>query len=209
MKTSWGNIVAGGRSAWACAALWAYMQKLFGTRVICKANAVEMRGAAMVLQQMGVLDTQTFMSRYTTTIGRTIYTHIDVIDPAVGPERSIMLCVHVHQHVAQLDAEGSAPFMMRYIGSKSDRAMLEAQAILAGYEMAQWLGVISRVSMPPTLSWASELAREGTATLVNYALGPEEIELARGIVEAGLHTIAAGGRLTKSAKVAIEFLEGL
>jgi len=94
--------------------LWDHMEDHCGTRRARK-TAVEMQLVGGFLDAIGILDAEDFLSRYTTTIGRTIYTPWEV---GVGDLASQMLiCVHEHQHVHQY-LKGGVTFAWEEVQSR-------------------------------------------------------------------------------------------
>jgi hypothetical protein len=76
-------VSAATRSPWApaltggdVAGLWAHMTDHFGTRVVDKADAVEMRLAAHLLDAAGIVDRERFLESFATTIGRRILAYL-------------------------------------------------------------------------------------------------------------------------------------
>src|SRR5690606_22024002 len=86
---------------------WDAMQARYGTRIIDKASAAEMRLVGWFLERIGVLDAATFLERFTTTIGRRIYAPFTpgTPTPRHGLWSQMVICVHEHQHVEQQDRD--------------------------------------------------------------------------------------------------------
>lgn len=108
-------------------ALWDFMTREYGTRVIAKANAVEMQLVAQALGLIGVLDPEAFLRDYTTTLGRRIYVPFEPGRATEGRSLwgQLAVCVHEHQHVEQLDREGWFKFAGKYLLSSAGRAAFE------------------------------------------------------------------------------------
>lgn len=178
--------------------LWGYMSRRFGTTTVSKPRAAEMRLLAGVLGRLGVLDAQTFLARYATTIGRRIYVPFEVGVPERGwPLWSqLRICVHEHQHVVQLDEHGAVPFALRYLGSRSGRALLEADAYRTSLELHYW-----RFRELPRLDGMAH------AVLSGYALRGEDVEVAQRVLELSGDAIQRGAVITRAGRAAIDWLE--
>jgi hypothetical protein len=177
-------------------AFWSYMQSVYGSQQIDKRDAPSMKLVAEVLQLLKIEDTQTFLGRFTTTIGKRIYTPFDVGVPT--PEydlwAQIKICVHEHQHVAQYDAE-SIDYLARYLASGADRAGYEAEAYRTAAELDWWR--YHGLDSPRGLA----------QHLVPYNCTPSQIESAREIIELGEDTIQRGGLVSDTSAAAIEWLQ--
>ena len=94
----------------------------------------------MFLSRINVLDKDEFLRRYTTTIGKRIYTPFDVGVPDERYDlwRQISVCVHEHQHVEQLLRDGWLKFAGRYLVSSAARAAYEAEAFRCNMELHYW-----------------------------------------------------------------------
>ena len=103
---------------------WRHMTGAYGTRVIDKSSAWEMRLVGMFLARINVLDEEEFLRRFTTTIGKRIYTpfEVGVPDEHYDLWSQISVCVHEHQHVEQLLRDGWLKFAGRYLVSSVGRA---------------------------------------------------------------------------------------
>jgi hypothetical protein len=175
--------------------LWAFMSERFGTRVISKDDAIEMRAAAPILDLMGI-DGDRFLKHQATTIGHRIYVPFTVGIPIPNWDlnEQILTAVHEHQHVAQADREGQVRFSWFYLRDEADRARYEADARSAELEVHFWrFG-----KLPPPSDWVTGLE--------HYALGAEHVATARAILESRAHTIGHGGVYTTAGKAAIAWL---
>jgi len=119
--------------------LYGYMSGVYHSRVVPKGTSGAMKAAGWAFDLMGIQDAKTFMSRYTTTIGHTIYLPYVVgatQDPAVLA-KEISTCVHEHQHVEQYD-NGGWRWQWAYLTDPTARARYEAEAYATNLEMAFW-----------------------------------------------------------------------
>lgn len=160
---------------------WRRMQQHYGTRVVQKPNSPLMRAAGQGLELIRIMSAHTFMTRYTTVIGRTIYPWF-----LVGhgdPEmlwRQIVVCVHEHQHVEQFKRMGMIPYAAVYAGSPLQRALLEAEAYCCNIELHFW--------RTGELLPAQPLAK----ILLEYGCKPEHVQQAQHIYEACHERLKAG-----------------
>lgn len=117
-------------------AFWDAMMLHYGTRIVPKRDALEMRVTAHLLAGLKILDRDRFMNRYTTVWGNRIYPSF-VIGEGNEDElwRQIVVCVHEHQHVEQFRRMGLPGFFSRYLLSSSQRAALEAEAYCCNLEL--------------------------------------------------------------------------
>lgn len=176
---------------------WRAMQAHYGTTIIDKSNALEMRLAARFLQRANILDAPTFLKRFTTIIGRRIYAPFT---PGIATKRhslwsQLVVCVHEHQHVEQHDRDGKLRFSARYIASKPARTAYEAQAYICNIELHHWhTGQIPNIP---------ELAKR----LTDYGLRPSDIATAEQTLNNAAHQIQAGKLVTPASKTAIQWLQ--
>jgi hypothetical protein len=177
-------------------AFWSYMESVYGSTQIDKQDAPSMQLVADTLDLLGIQDKQTFLSRFTTTIGTHIYTPFDIGVPT--PEYSlwgqIVICVHEHEHVAQYRAEG-IDYLTHYLGSGADRADYEAEAYRTSAELGWWRarGVADAVGLADHLQ--------------AYNLTPGEIVSGLEIIQLSEDTIARGGLVSDATRTALEWLE--
>lgn len=178
--------------------LWDHMRRRFGTTTVSKPSASEMRLLADVLGRLGVVDAQAFLTRYATTIGRRIYVPFEVGVPQRGWSlwSQLSICVHEHQHVVQLDEHGPIPFALRYLGSRSGRALLEADAYRTSLELHYW-----RFGELPRLDGMAH------AVLSGYALRTEDVEIAQRVLELSGEAIQRGAVITRAGRAAIDWLQ--
>ena len=178
--------------------VWRALCGRYGTRVVRKRDALEMRATARALAFVGVLPADSFMARFTTVWGRRIYTPFE---PGEGDAEArwsqIVICAHEHQHVEQYArAGGFAAYAPGYLLSARRRALLEAEAYGCNMELAWWrYGVIPDPSL---------LAN----TLRNYGCGDADIEAAReALAERAGHLDGGGGPALAASLAAIEACE--
>ena len=67
-----------------------------------------MQSVARLLDAMGVLDAEEFLENYVTTVDRRIYVPFEIGEgnSSWGLWDQLVVCVHEHQHVEQLDRDG-------------------------------------------------------------------------------------------------------
>jgi hypothetical protein len=180
--------------------LWAFMRKTFGTRVVQKVDAGAMRVVSAALGAMGIVNARDFMTRFATTIGRTIYVPFVPGDETTGATgwdlwQQMLTCAHEHQHVVQLDRDGKVRFGFEYLRKKAARARYEAEARTTEVELHFW-----RFGAIPNL----ERLVEG---LSSYALRPADITAALSTLRSNAEAIRRGAVLTQAGHAAISWLE--
>ena len=176
---------------------WAFMSKTYGTRIINKNNAAEMKAVGELLRIMGVMDKEAFLKNYTTTLGKTIY-----IPKSIGFEDAnwslwgqVVICVHEHIHVYQDEQSGGLIYEWQYVTNSADRANYEAEAYRADMELSwRYQG-----SMPSAKSLAAKLK--------NYACTNVDIKVAEKQLALSIPAIKAGVILHPVTKVAIGWLD--
>lgn len=177
-------------------AFWDAMQARYGTRIIDKSSAAEMRLVGWFLERIGVLDAATFLERFTTTIGRRIYVPFTpgTPTPRHGLWSQMVICVHEHQHVEQQDRDGAFTFALRYLISRAARAAYEADAYRCNLELHHW--------HTGTIRSPRELAER----LRSYGVREADIDVAETTLIAAARTVKAGGLITAASKVAVAWL---
>lgn len=173
---------------------WAHLEDHFDSRRARKSDA-EMRMVAAMLDKMGIVDASAFLSRFTTTIGRTIYTPFEVGDPETHSLRSqLLICAHEHHHVWQF-AQDPARFAWRYVSDSARRAAYEADAFRCNQEVNFWL----RGTVPEP-----EATAEG---LRHYACSDTDVKVATVALRSSAVTARAGGVVNEASQVMIDWLE--
>lgn len=176
--------------------LWEHMSDHYRTRLARK-DEPEMQLVAKTLEAMGILDAEDFLSRFTTTIGRTIYTPYEI---GVGSQREIesqlRTCVHEHQHVVQY-IQGGAKFAFEYMVDSAKRAFYEADAFRCNLELHFWM----HGSLPDTLPDA--LAQN----LTHYGCTADDIAVCAKHLRMAARVVEQGGVSSDAGKVALAWLE--
>jgi len=188
--------LAGAEATEVVRAFWDFMVHEYGTRVIAKANALEMKAAAYALGLMDALDADAFLRDYTTTIGRSIYVPFEPGGDADGWSLwgQLAVCVHEHQHVEQLDRDGWLKFAGKYLLSSAGRAAYEAEAYRCDMELHFWR--TGEVLDPKTLA----------AKLKHYACTSTDIEVAEKALTMSAATVRRGGIVNRASQKAIAWL---
>ena len=138
-------------------------------------------------------DLETHLESVSVTIP-TPYGSLVLLSPSAvaDPTRYAITAAHECQHAAQREALGWGQVIIDYVGSPELRARAEADAYACGL----YVGYLLTGILP--------LASEAMDSLASatYHLAPEDIELARGVVESHLESMAAG--LPPPIAVAVE-----
>lgn len=172
---------------------WKYFCKKYGTRVVVKAEAVEMQVVAEALATMGIMNATRFLKDFTTTLGRNIYTPFipgNCVSTADCISQ-IAICVHEHVHVRQFK---DPAYAAEYLGSSSKRALHEAEAYRASMEMLYLLS--GRMPRADVLA----------AKLKNYACTSADVEVVRVYLRKAAIVVRGGGLVTPESIVAKKWL---
>lgn len=175
---------------------WGYMCNEYGTSVIDKRKAGEMKLVADVLGQMGVQDSATFMNNYTTTIGPRIYAPFEVGSPEGGWDlwQQMVICVHEHQHVHQYRKHGPIGFGLAYLTSRAARTEFEIEGYTCNMEMSYWR--YGKTGSPRKLA----------QSLRGYAVRETDIAVATEALGLAAYTIKQGGVVTEAMATAWPWL---
>lgn len=181
---------------------WAYMQSQYHSNVVAKNDSAVMEAAAALLEALKIQDKETFLKRFTTTLGRTIYIpfEIGVENEYYSLWGQVRVCVHEHQHIEQGDRDGWVIFGGRYLTSTSYRANYEAEAYGCDMEMEFWVDNMSTQELV-------EFGNQRAEGLRNYGCKEEDIEQAKQVLSLRAALVAQGVVETRSSQRAIEWLE--
>jgi len=176
---------------------WAFMSRKYGTKVVQKGNALEMKIVGGFLDLIGVLDKDTFMKNYTTTVGTIIYTPFipGFAVPGWDLFAQIRVCAHEHQHVVQYKNAGALLFAWDYVTSTAKRTMYEVEAYRTGMELTwRYLKQI-------------QSAKAIAAGLKNYGCTADDTMVAEKALLLAVPAIKAGGLTTSVGRVSAEWLD--
>lgn len=176
-------------------AFWAYMLARFKCEVVDKATSGRMAAAGWFLDLLGIMDRETFLDRYTTTIGSTIFAPFKPGDTDRDLWHQCELLTHEIEHATQFRRDGFLPCATRYLTSDAERAQYEAEALRAESEVAYW----RTGSVPDPAAMANKLKA--------YSVGPAEIEHVAEYLRASRETTERGGVISEVARAAIEWLD--
>jgi len=176
--------------------LWDHMVAHYDARVMDKADSEDMELVARFLDQLGVMDGETFLRRYTTTIGRTIYVpfQIGVDQGRHSLHGQVRLCAHEFQHVVQHIREPGR-YELEYLTDTAARARLEAEAFRSNMEL-EWF-LTGRLLRPMDLA----------DNLVAYACTDADVAVAAKALSMSSRVVSKGGVINEASKVAIAYLE--
>ncbi len=176
--------------------LWAYMTAHYGSAVINKSSSTEMELVSTVLDKLGIVDQQSFLVNYTTTIGKSIYVPFEPGVDLNGWDlwSQIIVCAHEHQHIEQEQEYGLATFDARYIASPSTRADYEAEAYRSTFELSFWHS--------GTMPDPGEVAQ----LLSGYGVSPTDITVVATTLREAAEAVERGAILNKATSVALQWL---
>jgi hypothetical protein len=175
---------------------WDYMSGHYGSQIIKRSNAWEMKIVARFLSLIRAMDVDTFMEKYATTLGRRIYIPFEIGEPNDVWDlwEQLVVCIHEHQHVHQYKREGRT-FMWKYLLRSSGRAHYEADAYRCNLEMHYWR--FGR--MPDTHRLASMLKA--------YKCNTTDIAVTEKQFNLSIKTIEHGAIINDASRRAIKWLE--
>jgi hypothetical protein len=174
--------------------LWQHMQRVYGTKLIDKRNAIEMVMLSKALDKMGVINQADFLERYTTVLHKRIYAPFEpgVETPRHNLLAQVKICAHEHQHVEQLNRE--LGFMARYLLSPAERARYEVEAYTTSMEL-QWFLTGELADIDAIVN-----------SLRSYALRDGDLAVARVSLVMAARAVSSGGVSTPAARMAIRWL---
>jgi hypothetical protein len=172
------------------------MSKKYDFDIVQKNDAKEMKIVGWALGQMGVLNKDDFLKRYTTTVclggWRAVYVPFEI---GKGTQtqliRQIGIAVHESQHVIQATRDGFQP--MKYLASDTNRAYYEADAYRATMEM-HWF-FTGKLLSPKSLA----------NSLKGYSVGSSDRRIAEKHLIIASKVVERGGVITGTSKVAIRW----
>jgi hypothetical protein len=176
--------------------LWNYMSKVYGTTVMDKNSRGLMTAVSVFLDKIGIQDKETFMKKYTTTIGCNIYTPFTVGVPNDDWSlySQIVVCAHEHQHVVQSTNEGDFMYSLNYLTRPDMRAKYETEAYRSSLEFS-WF-YYKRL---PDLHTVAQ-------GLSGYGLGADHIHVAEIALMSAARMIQAGLIVNQATKTALSVL---
>ena len=181
-------------------ALWQHLSVNFASVIKSKSHSSISLFCAESLEFMGIMNAETFLQNYVTTIGRTIYVpyFVGVAENTRELIEQAMTGVHEHQHVQQFNMGGRS-FMSDYLTIPSKRVMAEVEAIMASWEFAMALQAKSHstIDLDP-IRYAEQLRP--------YMLGDKDIALAAKALELGKTMVMDGAISTEAGRVSADFL---
>lgn len=180
--------------------LSAHLQSEFGFTVEDKESSLLMKGVVTGLDiahffGAKVPDHKAFMERYATTIGKVVGLPKPIRD---NPLSKMEVVAHEAQHVLQY-LESKITFAWLYLKNPADRAQYEADAYATGIAVRCWL--TGQEPSDTDLDFVLRSLVEG------YHLRDEDITYARVPILSHFESIRSGIYMTRSARVAIAFLE--
>lgn len=177
--------------------LWAHTSSVHGSRVVPKTDSGFMRVVGGVLDTLGVVDREPFLTSYSTTIGRRIFVPF-TIGEGDARERwgQVIACAHEHQHVVQAREIGMAEFAVEYLTDRALRTRFEAAAYMTTMELERWRW--GRVLTTP-VALAGKLRA--------YAVKGGDLRVAEQIYAGAMAPIEAGHLINEATRTVVDWLE--
>jgi len=180
-------------------AVWAALQAEYGSKVVPKASAGEMQAAAWFLDKLQIMDHETFMQRFTTTINDTVYVPFEIGVARPGKPNDlwnqIELGGHEHQHVFQAKRDGVPVFYAEYLGVPQSRAQYEAEAYRVDVELHWW-----RYKQMPNLRVVAEKIRA-------YNCGTAEVDFIHEYLKMSADAIREGAVISEASQFLVAWLD--
>lgn len=178
-------------------AFWAFMSDKYGTSAKSKIDADEMKVVSQVLGTLGIVDQKAFMSRFVTTIGKTIYIPFTIgeANETWSLWGQIQVCAHEHQHVIQAIQAGEAMFFARYLLDKTYRATYEAEGYRTNMALTWW-ATKAKPDITPYIK-----------SIKSYGIDQPNVDFFERVLAMSIPVIKAGGVPDEAARVTIKWLE--
>lgn len=174
---------------------WKYMTGYFGSTVVNKGDSLFMITVADSLNALHLVNKDTFLQDFTTTIRKTIYVPFELGVPSGRWSlwEQMVICVHEHQHVIQYTESGIV-FAAAYLASTAARADYEMAAYRCNMTLDSWRTGL--IDVPDDLA----------DRLTHYGCSADDISATKTALELSGETIAAGGIPDESSQIAIAWL---
>lgn len=179
--------------------LWDAMQKQYNTTTYSKQASPEMQIISQILDVLGISDKETFITEFTTTLGRNIYTpfEIGIPDPNHDLLYQLIICAHEHQHVVQYERPyGGLDFALKYLKDTTWRTAFEAEAYRVSITLHYWISG----KMPDPQPYVRMVAEA-------YGIEKTDQDFMSEYLRLSLPTIKAKGIPDEAAKFAIQWLQ--
>jgi len=180
-------------------ALWSKMASRYGSGIIRKEDSQGMVAIGQALDLIGIMDQETFLRDYTTTVGKDVFVNFRIGEEDEGKRgliSQVTTCAHEFQHVHQYD-RGGMGFQLAYLASRPSRAVYELEAMQVGQEVYYWL----TGSIPDPRKSAEKLAA--------YGLNAGDVDFVEEGLESSAKALSTGARWRIVASQVIGILEKL
>ena len=175
---------------------WKFMSKRYDFQIVQKQDAKEMRIIGWALEQMGVMDKDSFLWNYSTTVclggWRAVYVPFRI---GTGTRSRLIsqacTCVHEAQHVVQATRDPKQP--MEYLVSETSRTFDEVDAYRTTMEMYYYF--TGRILTPGSLA----------LKLRGYEIGERHRRTAKKHLIIASKVVQRGGVITGTSKAAIRY----
>lgn len=175
---------------------WQYMMHRYNASVIDKRSASEMQAVSLLLGKLGIVDGESFLRHFATTIGHRIYIPFEIglatADWSLWGQ--LIVCAHECQHIVQYDELGPIKFAWQYVAKTAGRARLEAEAYRCQLELHFW--------RTGQLLSAHELA----SSLKSYGVTDADVQVAETILRMSGESVRRGAVINPTSRAAIDWL---
>lgn len=169
--------------------------KRYGATVRSKEDSAFMRELAALLAALGIQDRDTFLHKYSLTLGHNIYLCFAVGDTgrrAPTLLSQLMTVAHELEHVVLYDAAGAVAYDAGYLDS-AQRAICEARCYLVNLEV---YALYTRATTGKLAVFDINLA----PILAAYGCGKVDVRAAHVVLDKGARVVAKGGINTAAAQ---------
>lgn len=178
----------------AIIAFWKHMSHKFGSSHCTKGDSEFCKMIAWCADKMGIMDSDDFMKKYSSTIGKKIYTPWKIGSDEKPLWYQIVIIVHEHVHVYQDDTDDF--FQIKYLASDAHRAVFEAEAYRTELELCWW-----RYGALPSIRKVAEKVKP-------YSVSDDDVDVVEQYLKSSSVSICKGALLGPVIRHALVWLHG-
>lgn len=176
--------------------LWNHLADEYFGEIVQHDSGAKMRAVGWALDVIKAGDRASFLKSCGLTIGDTMYLPFRVGEVSKRWPATLQaeMLIHENYHVWQSIEYGGLVFAAGYLGNKSMRAHLEAEALKTNLEFQHWL------------TGGAPDVRPYARSVMRYGLGRNEVRYVASFLLSSMPAVM-DGQLSLVTKVAIEWLE--
>ncbi len=175
---------------------WRVTCAKYGTVVVDKATAEDQKLIAKILDAMGIVPDDAFMTRFVTTLGSRIYVPFTpgTATPIWSLRAQVDVLGHEHEHVWQDRGAGGVEYAFRYATNSTMRAYYEMQAYRVDMAIEWQL-------------WRNELDPSAVASVLrNYDCDEADIVMVTKMLRLSMVSIRKGAVPSEVARFVIDWM---